>query len=193
MASTGGWRRTVLVALLLVACSGPVAPQAPPAPAAGSGADPVSAAACHLVAGGARPDPECTPGAINREVTPDPAVLGRTVCRPGWTNTVRPADSAALKRQVLLRYGIAVDQSSLARYEMDHRVPLEIGGAPRDLANLWPEPWEKDSRHPEGNAAPGAGAQSKDKVENRVRAEICNGRIGLQEGQKVFLGDWWSS
>ena len=74
---------------------------------------------------------------------------------------------------------------------MDHRIPLEVGGAPHDLANLWPEPWEADRQHPEGIAAPGSGAQSKDKIENRTRASICNGRLSLQQGQQVFLGHWW--
>ncbi len=76
---------------------------------------------------------------------------------------------------------------------MDHRVPLEDGGAPRDVANLWPEPWELDSQHPRGLAERGTGAQSKDRIEDRIRAGICNGRMTLQEGQRIFLGDWWSA
>jgi hypothetical protein len=70
---------------------------------------------------------------------------------------------------------------------MDHRVPLEVGGGANDLANLWPEPWEAYRRHPEGIAARGSGAQSKDKIENRTRAAICNRRLSLQQGQQVFL------
>ena len=149
-------------------------------------------ASCHLAANGTMPDASCTPGALNTDVRPDPPVLGRTICRSGWTATVRPSrqESDQLKRQIFRRYGIAPTRDNLARYELDHRVPLEVGGAPRDPANLWPEPWEQDSQHPQGPAQSGTGAQSKDRIEDRVKASICGGRLTLQEGQQVFLGDW---
>jgi hypothetical protein len=37
---------------------------------------------------GALPDPACTPGALNPDVTP--ATIGATICMSGWTATVRP-------------------------------------------------------------------------------------------------------
>ena len=37
----------------------------------------------------------------------------------------------------LAAYG---DAGSLRDYEYDHLVPLELGGAPNDPRNLWPEP-----------------------------------------------------
>ncbi|MBJ7598392.1 MAG: hypothetical protein JF922_09945 [Candidatus Dormibacteraeota bacterium] len=122
-------------------------------------------------------------------------MLGRTICKAGWTDLVRPnpQESARLKRQILQRYGIQPSTTNLALHELDHRLPLEIGGAPRDLANLWPEPWEADAKHPQGSGRPGGGAQAKDKIENRTRAAICNGRLSLAEGQRIFLGDWSSS
>jgi hypothetical protein len=152
-----------------------------------------SLASCHLEANGTMPDPSCTPGGINHDVGPDPAVLGRTICRSGWTATVRPSrgESERLKREVFRRYGITATSDNLGRYELDHRLPLEGGGAPQDVANLWPEPWEQDAQHPRGQARPGTGAQSKDRIEDRVRASICGGRLTLQEGQHVFLRDWW--
>ena len=136
-----------------------------------------SLASCHLAANGTMPDPSCTPGAVNQDVTPDPAVLGRTICRSGWTASVRPTsrESEQLKREVFRRYGITGTSDNLGRYELNHRLPLEAGGAPRDLANLWPEPWEQDAQHPLGQAQPGTGAQSKDRIEDRVRASICGG------------------
>jgi hypothetical protein len=192
-----------LAVLLLTACTvlpspadGGKSPSPPPqvsTPVTPASSAPASTAVCHPISGGALPDPQCTPGALDPAVTPDPAVLGRTICKPGWSNLVRPKDSAALKQRVLRRYGIEVTTVNLARYEMDHRVPLEVGGAPRDLNNLWPEPWEMDASHPQGDAPAGTGAQSKDKIENRIRAAICGGRVTLQEGQKVFLGDWSTS
>jgi hypothetical protein len=148
---------------------------------------------CRLQEGGRLPDPACSPGGLNPDITPDPALLSRTICKRGWIASVRPKNSDVLKHQVLLRYGISPTRLNLARYAMDHRVPLEVGGAPHDLANLWPEPWEADRQHPDGIAAPGSGAQSKDKIENRTRAAICNGQLSLQQGQQLFLGDWWQA
>src|ERR1700687_6125535 len=51
------------------------------------------AGSCRSLAAGldARPDPRCTPGTVNPAVTQ--AMLGSTICRSGWTSTVRPAES----------------------------------------------------------------------------------------------------
>src|SRR5438552_1703727 len=47
---------------------------------------------CRLQEGGRLPDPACSPGAVNPDITPDPALLGRTICKWGWTASVRPKD-----------------------------------------------------------------------------------------------------
>ena len=186
-----------LAGLLLSSCGGVTVNDraTASAPRSGTRASPASDALCQLQATGTRPDQSCTPGALNPDVLPDPAVLGRTICKAGWTDLVRPSpqESARLKHQVLQRYGIQLSATNLALYELDHRLPLEIGGAPRELANLWPEPWEPDAKHPQGSGRPGGGAQAKDKIENRTKAAICNGRLSLAEGQRIFLGDWSSS
>ncbi len=69
--------------------------------------------------GGARirPDPRLTPGAV---ATSDPAVF----CHPGYSRSVRHT-SGRMKRDVYRAYGI--DRRS-GHYEMDHLVPLAIGG-----------------------------------------------------------------
>ena len=160
------------------------------APAARQSSIPAS---CHLQAADSLPDPACSPGALNGDITPDPGVLGRTICKTGWTWTVRPdrQHSARLKGEVLRRYGISLSDGNL--YELDHRIPLEVGGAPRDLADLWPEPWEQDSQHPQGIARPG----SRGAVQGQDR-EPCQGSHlqrshELQQGQQVFLGNWWQA
>jgi hypothetical protein len=186
-----------LALLVSVACTTPAAvttshsPTPDSAPASPQAATP--AASRHLQAADSLPDPACSPGALNSDVTPDPAVLGRTICKTGWTAMVQPdaQESARLKREVLQRYSIPLTDTRL--YELDHRVPLEEGGAPRDLTNLWPQRWEQDTQHRQGTAPPGTGAQSKDKIENRIKAAICNGRMSLQQGQQVFLGNWWQA
>jgi hypothetical protein len=36
----------------------------------------------------------------------------------------------------------------LSDYELDHLIPLELGGAPAEAANLWPEPWNGEPNAP---------------------------------------------
>lgn len=129
------------------------------------------------------PDRTCSPGAVNPRVTP--STLRTTVCQPGWTNTVRPptAYTNALKLRQLRQYGYA-DQAP-ADYEEDHIIPLELGGAPAAVANLWPEP--RYGAHP---------ASAKDKVENNLHARVCAGTLPLAVAQQTIAASWvlvWQS
>ncbi|MGH9073761.1 MAG: hypothetical protein ACRDZQ_06540, partial [Acidimicrobiales bacterium] len=129
----------------------------------------------------ALPDPACTPGAVDPAVTQ--ADLDRTVCREGWTDTVRPPESYTepLKFAALAAYG----QPGVAHlYELDHLVPLELGGAPSDPRNLWPEPDD----HPEGPS--GYYANSKDWVEHELNRAVCDRRVPLAAAQEAVAGDW---
>ncbi|MEU9043749.1 MULTISPECIES: hypothetical protein [unclassified Kitasatospora] len=123
------------------------------------------------------PDPYCTPGAYNPAVTQD--TIGQTICVSGWTATVRPSTSYtnALKVQQIAQYGYA--DTSTADYEEDHLVPLELGGAPRDPANLWPEP--RYGSQP---------ATSKDSVETKLKNAVCGGRVGLEDARSAIASDW---
>ena len=58
---------------------------------------------------------------------------------------------------------------------------LEVGGAPQDLANLWPESWTGD-----------ANAHMKDAAENFLNREVCRGTIPLAEAQRQIATDWLS-
>jgi hypothetical protein len=86
----------------------------------------------------ALPDPRRTPGAVNPAVTQ--ANIDSTICVRGWTRTVRPPKEYTdhLKRQQIREYGYT--DHHLSDFEEDHLIPLEIGGAPADPRNLWPEP-----------------------------------------------------
>jgi len=125
------------------------------------------------------PDPSCTPGATNPQVTR--ADLASTVCAAGWTATVRPPTTVTGPEKVASAsaYGY-LGPSSTAEY--DHLVPLELGGDPNDPANLWLEP----------NDRPGATSftNSKDGLENRLRALVCDGRLPLATAQLAIAGDW---
>lgn len=60
---------------------------------------------------------------------------------PGHTKTVRPPVSYTdpVKSKIMVAYHLGAGQPK-AGYELDHLIPLELGGAPSDPANLWPEP-----------------------------------------------------
>jgi hypothetical protein len=96
-----------------------------------------SPGSCHAIGSGvhSRPDPRCTPGALNPQVTQ--ATIRHTICRPGWTAAVRPPEAIteAEKRASMRAYG---DAEPIHDYEYDHFVPLELGGATNDSRNLWP-------------------------------------------------------
>ncbi|HET9059659.1 MAG TPA: hypothetical protein VFN61_07035 [Acidimicrobiales bacterium] len=137
---------------------------APPVPAPGT---------CHIR--GLLPDPRCTPGAANPAVTVSD--LARTICHWGWTETVRPPEryTEPLKLRQMIAYG---EHGSARFYEEDHLVPLELGGAPSDPRNLWPEPRSSANR--------------KDEVENAARRAVCDGRLALVSAQEQIATDWVS-
>lgn len=167
-------RHAVLLALLVIVACGP-APSPTPPTIAGS-----PARTCHARPDGGPllvlPDSICTPGALNPDVTT--ATLAQTICHTGWTATIRPPVSFtdALKRRQMAEYGFT---DPLSRHEEDHLIPLELGGAPRDPANLWPEP--------------GHAPNPKDGVENRLRQAVCAGQLPLAEAQHVIATDWVAS
>jgi len=114
------------------------------------------------------PNPQLTPGAV---LTTD---LSK-ICQPGYTRTVRHT-SGALKRKVYAEYGIKRDSG---RYEIDHLIPLEVGGA--DVrANLWPESYDTER----WNAA------VKDKLENYLHVEVCARHVSIEQAQSEMAEDW---
>ncbi len=129
------------------------------------------------------PDPRLTPGSINPNVSQEN--IGVTICVSGWTKTVRPpaAYTASLKFAQILEYGY--EDRDRSHYEEDHLVPLELGGAPRDPRNLWPEP--KTLTLPDGTSI---GAAQKDHLEDELRRRVCAGAMPLGEAQRLIAGDW---
>jgi len=123
------------------------------------------------------PDPICTPGAINPNVTQ--ANIGSTICVSGFTKTIRPSVSytSQLKMTQIKQYGYS--DTNPADYEEDHLISLELGGSPIDPKNLWPEPY---LTYPN--------AHDKDKVENLCHTKICSGIISLADAQKQIATNW---
>lgn len=147
------------------------------------------------------PDASFTPGATNPAVTP--ATIASTICTSGWTAVVRPPESyteqvkrleAGAGGSVAYRgvsyqvHGFKLADPLLSHYELDHLIPLELGGAPADPRNLWMEPYES----PSGNAAPETGSQTKDVVENAAREAVCGGKISLVTAQHLIAANWFA-
>jgi hypothetical protein len=123
------------------------------------------------VAGAETEDNRPPPGAVNPAVTQ--ANIGSTICAPGWTATVRPpaAYTRALKRrQIAARH---LRDTAPGDYEEDHAIALELGGAPADPDNLWPEPI--------------AAAQRADGMERRLHDQVCARTTSLAAAQTAIL------
>jgi len=115
------------------------------------------------------PDPLRTPGDI------DDAATMEKVCLSGYTGSVRSV-SDKNRRQVFSFYNI---NPANGKFEVDHLISLELGGS-NDVKNLWPQsyttvPWN---------------AHVKDKLENRLHREICDGIITITEAQEAIRTDW---
>ncbi|WP_405364571.1 hypothetical protein [Kitasatospora sp. NBC_00039] len=110
-------------------------------------------------------------GSLNPTVTQ--ATIRSTICVTGWTATIRPSTSFTntLKQQQLAQLGLA-DQNP-AHYEEDHIVPLELGGAPMDPANLQPVPLSV--------------AEKDDGAERSLHTAVCNGSLPLADAQAQIL------
>lgn len=115
------------------------------------------------------PDKTMTPGDTL-------AVTTKDVCKPGYSKLVRDVPQA-VKNQVYKNYGITSRKPG--EYEIDHLISLELGGS-NSVKNLWPQsyvttPWN---------------AHVKDKLENELHKEVCDGKIPLAQAQHDIATDW---
>ena len=109
------------------------------------------------------PDPIMTPGAV------DPAATCDVVCN-GTTRERRHV--AAAEGRGACSYNIQKAERSF--YEIDHLVPLAIGGA-NVVANLWPQPW--------------AEADQKDVLEVELQRRVCLGLLNEAQAQREVADD----
>ncbi len=122
------------------------------------------------------PDPACTPGVVSTAVSQ--ANLDSTICRSGYTKTLRPpeSDTESFKKKIMVSYH---ETGPLGDYELDHLVSLELGGS-NDAGNLWPE----------RNDHPAGAINSKDLVENALNKAVCTHRVTLVAAQTSIANDW---
>lgn len=189
-----------LGALLLAACSAPLAPPnaADPTETAPSVQAPFPVAtvdtpllipytspprvtgtqrpACLTRAHGMLPDPACTPGSVG-------STDAATICVSGFELRHRPGGAVTAKKAAMAAYHLAPELSG--RTEYDHLIPLSLGGA-NDVTNLWPEVSD----------LPGGGFRnSKDGVELRVLHWVCSAPLAqrqqrLTDTQAAMARDW---
>jgi len=149
---------TSFLLVLAVAGCGLAAPAPRPAPAP---LGPVPAAL---------PDPRLTPGETF------PGLTAAEVCASGYAGSVRNVTREQYVA-VYASYHVPYPEPP-GSYELDHLVPLELGGDNSDR-NLWPEP-----------AAPAPGFHQKDDLEDLLHDAVCAGRLTLAAAQRGIASTW---
>ena len=122
-----------------------------------------------------------TTGSTNPAVTQ--ANIQQTICKSGYTATIRPPASYTTKLKISQLAGAykAFKDKAPASYEEDHLISLEIGGNPTDPKNLWPQPYA------------GTGARIKDQIENKLHDLVCAGKMPLATAQKLIATNWYAA
>lgn len=104
--------------------------------------------------------------------------IDQTICVPGWTSTIRPPASYTNKiKRALVNETAEADV--MEDYELDHVVPLAVGGHPTDPRNLHLQLWDGPD-----------GAHAKDVVEVRMKKAVCDRRVTLAKAQACFIKGW---
>lgn len=117
---------------------------------------------------------------LNSDVTQ--STLSQTICKSGYTRTVRPSSTftGAIKRRLLRERQLNEEDGS--DYELDHVIPLALGGNPRSLKNLGLQPWNGSD-----------GAKRKDRLEVKLQCLVCAGDVPLEEAREAIWTDWRSA
>lgn len=131
-----------------------------------------------VAAAGPLPDSRIAPGITNPDVTQ--ATIGKTICVPGWTATIRPP--ASVTDKIKHRMLASLPDKNPTHYELDHLISLQLGGHPSDERNLWPEPY-----------AGQCGARTKDRLETYLKRQVCAKRMTLASAQREIRTDWLES
>jgi len=128
------------------------------------------------------PDPSCTPGAFNSTVTL--SILRNPFFRTACVR--QQATSAKEKATTYHWYSIRHPSNNAGAVqfcELDHLVPLELGGADT-LDNIWPQ------CGPPGVSLDERYFKQKDAVENYLAWMVRRGQIDLTLARKGIATDW---
>jgi hypothetical protein len=127
----------------------------------------------------ARPNARITPGALNPAV--NQANIGETICVPGYSKSVRPAEEFTRRLKLLGVRQYGYSDRRLRDYEEDHLIAIGLGGSPTAARNLWPEPHR---------VIGGWGSYAKDRLEDKLHTLVCRGRVPLAQAQSDMASDW---
>ena len=152
--------RIISIALLtlLTACStmgpAPLAPVSPPAQ-----------------------EQSIPPEVLNPDVRQE--TIGQTICVAGYTTSIRPSTNYTngIKAKLIRDKGLAA--SAANEYELDHHLPLALGGHPRNPRNLVLQPWAGEE-----------GARKKDRLERKLQALVCSGALLLKTARQEIYFNW---
>ncbi len=114
---------------------------------------------------------------LNPDVRPD--TIDQTICVPGYTASVRPTTSYTTVVKLKLLRESSTDTANASKYELDHVIPLAVGGHPRNIKNLMLQPWDGED-----------GAKKKDRLERRLQQLVCSKLLGLRDAQASIWTDW---
>ena len=154
---------------ILAGCAATGGPRQTPPPPIPSSAPPPADLPCVQTSHG------CI--ALNPDVTQDS--IAKTICVVGYTASVRPSTSYTNGVKAKLLREIGQDLSHMADYELDHIVPLALGGHPRKLANLMLQPWQGENS-----------AKDKDVLERRLQRMVCDHLMQLHAAQFCIAENW---
>ncbi|SAL07639.1 hypothetical protein AWB81_08204 [Caballeronia arationis] len=103
----------------------------------------------------------------------------KTICQPGYLETVTPPLSNRLqwKKQLLRERG--VDPETAWQYTFDFHVPVLLGGTPTNAANFEIVRWEGLS-----------GARRKRRLTVLLKRCVCSGETSLMRAQQVISENW---
>jgi hypothetical protein len=133
----------------------------------------IQTAALTLALAAATPVP-AEPLPLNPAVSQE--TIGQTICRTGWTRAIRPPHDRMrrVKRRRLAEIGAPASHGH--RYQLDHLIPLTLGGAPSDPRNLALQPL--------------AEARHKDAIESCLASAVCQGHTTLADAQRAIWTNW---
>lgn len=111
---------------------------------------------------------------LNESISQDN--IKKTICIPNYTQTIRPPSSYTNKIKLVKLKSIGLSKTDAKKYVLDHIIPLSSGGNPNDPENLILQPFIE--------------SKLKDRLEVKIHKDICDGKISLQYGQKIFENNW---